>query len=555
MARRNSDYELAPTLSAAMRELREDFRSDYNIGENNRFMPAPRGVASGGSGADYHYRNESRFLRGIERARHYDRNDMVVGQAVNRLCANLLQTGYNLDVNTGDEKLNEQIDNEFWNWADDPDQCDLQGEKTFADFELLTLRHSIVDGDCLTLLLDVGSLDLIEAHRVRTAPYMRNKLVHGVRLDPETRKRTGYFVSHEDIDPLTSVTRNDKFTEYPARDADGERHVLHIYDPKRVSQTRGITAFAPIGEVVGMHGDVQFATMVKAQVAAMFAIFEEQDGNDGSRPPVPGSSAPIKTGTTTVETMGDGTTRTQQGLVPGMRVKGAPGVKLKGFAPNIPNPEFFPHSTLLLTFIAVNLDQPVHVLLLDPTKTNFSGWRGAIDQARMKWRQTNRWHIRRFHTPVYRWRLRRLIASSTYFARRARELGPQFFEHAWHPDAYQYIDPSKDGAADLLQVSNLFLSERRRAMRLGMQFHPLINEIIEDRMYIINKATAAANAWNAANGVASKPTPLTWRDICPLPTPQGYSAKLATEPAADEAADEEPSEPAKKNPGPKREED
>jgi len=533
MARRRAQAdELAPSLAEAFRELRNEFRADYAIGENNRFTPAPRGVASTGSGADYHYRSESRFLRAIERARHYDRNDMVVGQGVNRLCANVVQTGYNLDVQTGDEKLDAELEKMWWEWAEDPDLCDLEGEKTFYDLEQLTLRQTVVDGDALALLLGAGSIQLIEAHQLRTPAYFRNKLVHGIQLDPKTRQRVAYYVMDESLDPLQPAGRGDKYTKYDARSADGERHVLHLYDPRRYTQRRGVTALAPVGETIGMHGDVQFATLVKAQVASAFAILEENV--NGVQPPVTGR--PVTTGSSSTETLEDGTTRTNQGISPGMRVKAAPGYKLTGFSPNIPNPEFFPHSMLLLTFIAINLDLPVHVLLLDPSKTNFSGWRGAIDQARIRFRQIQQWHIRRFHSPVYRWKLRQFAEMYPDIRAKRDVLGPQFFNHHWHPDAWSYIEPNKDAAADLLQTSNLMLSERRRAMRLGMQFKPLVQEIIEDRVHIIREAQKAADALNAE---FSGKLELTWRDIAPLPTPQGITGTLDKE-------ETEPAEPTKK---------
>jgi len=535
MSRRRADTELSPTLAEAFRDLRNEFRADYAIGENSRFMPSPRGIASSGSGADYHYRSEPRFLRAIERARHYDRNDMVVGQGVNRLCANLLQTGYNLSVGTPDEKLNADLEAMFWEWADDEDACDLEGEKSFADFEFLTLRHTIVDGDCLVLPLTDGGLELVEAHRLRTPFGKKKDIVHGVQLDPDTRRRIKYHVTDEDIEPTMALSRANKSTPYEARDEDEDgvkqRAVLHLYDPKRYSQRRGITAMAPIGEVVGMHGDVQFATMVKAQVASAYAIIEEVDA---IAPPRTGSG--LKTGAETTETLSDGSTRTAQGLSPGMRVKGEPGVKLKGFSPNIPNPEFFPHTMMLLTFIAINLDLPVQVLLLDPSKTNFSSWRGAIDQARIRFRQIQRWHIRRFHSPIYRWKLRQFAAGDPIVATAMKKWGSKFFAHEWHPDAWQYIEPNKDASGDLLQTSNLMMSETRRAFRLGIQFRPETRQIISDRLWRIEEAHQACELLNAKYPGKIE---VTWRDIVSLPAPQGFTSTLPAdeeEPPAKEPA-------------------
>lgn len=528
MPRRPRETELPESYAEAFRELRNEFRADYAIGENSRFLPSPRGVHSTGSGADYHYRSETKFLRAIERARHYDRNDMVVGQAVNRLCANLLQTGYNLDIQTGDEKLDADLDAMFWEWADSPDACDLEGEKTFADLEFLTLRHTVVDGDVLALLRSDGSIDLAEAHQLRTPAYFRDKLVHGIQLD-DKRRRLAYYVMAESLDPLQPARRGDKYTRYAARDADGERNVLHLYDPKRYSQRRGVTAFAPIGEPIGMHGDLQFATLVKAQQAACWSVIEEQSGIVP-----PNTGGPTKTGNQTTETLDDGSTRTYQGTTPGMRIKLPPGVKATGFSPNIPNPEFFPHTMMLLTFIAINLDLPVHVLLLDPSKTNFSGWRGAIDQARIRFRQIQQWHIRKFHSPVYRWKLQQFAELDGHIAAAMKRLGTKFFNHSWQPDAWQYIEPNKDATGDLVQTSNLMMSETRRCNRLGIQFRPETQQIISDRLWRIEQAHLACEALNQKYPAIE----VTWRDIVSLPTPQGMSGKMPED--EPETEDEQP---------------
>ena len=41
-----------------------------------------------------------------------------------------------------------------------------------------------------------------------------------------------------------------------------------------------------------------------------------------------------------------------------MELFGFPGESLKGFSPNVPNPEFFQHAKLILTILASNLDLP-----------------------------------------------------------------------------------------------------------------------------------------------------------------------------------------------------
>jgi capsid protein len=295
--------------------------------------------------------------------------------------------------------------------------------------------------------------------------------------------------------------------------------VLHCYRPDRVTQTRGVSAFAPIADMVGMHDDIQFAQLVKQQVSSCFAFIRERDASIG----MPGEGQQF--GSQTTATLGDGTTRTLEGIAPGMMINAAPGDHYEGFAPNIPNSEFFNHATLILTFIAINLHLPLCVLLLDPSKTNFSGWRGAIDQARMSFQDLQRWMIGVFHAPVYRWKIRQWLQEDpTSLLARAADRGVDVFRHRWTPPAWEYIEPLKDASADLLQVRNALTSQRRRCARRGIDWDDLSTEIVEDNVLLVTKAHQAAEKLNNKfPGLA-----VSWRELAMLPTPDGVQVGLQT---------------------------
>jgi lambda family phage portal protein len=504
MARRRSNDEALP-LSDSFRAAWDNLRSDYSAGTTNRFRPQPTGVSSGGSGADYHYRNETHYLRMIERSRYFDRNNMVVAQGVNRLCANILQDGFTNNIETGDKGIDAELAARWLEWSISEDACDLEGEKNWGEIERLALRSTVVDGDVIALPNRDGALQLIENHRLRTPTNTTKNVIHGILLDDRPNsfgRRLQYWLTREDLNPNTTLSRVSDIVKYDARDFDGFRQVLHIYNPNRISQRRGVTAFAPAVDVVGMHDDLQFAHLVKAQVASCFAIFEEYQLG------VPRASN-TQTGSQSTESMADGSTRVVEGLAPGMRVKGTPGMKLQGFSPNIPNPEFFPHATLLLTFIAINLDLPVAVLLLDPRQTNFSGWRGAIDQARMRFKVIQRWLIGKLHRPVYTWKVRQWIAEDPALRRAAERLGKEIFTHVWNPPTWRYIEPMKDAAADDLRVSRNLISQRRRAAEQGYDWDVLRSEIVADRVAVVREALTAAKKVNSEFPEAK----LDWREL------------------------------------------
>src|SRR5690606_13659604 len=152
---------------------------------------------------------------------------------------------------------------------------------------------------------------------------------------------------------------------YPFRDADGNPLVLQLYEPSRFSQTRGVTALAPVSETIGIHDDLQFATLVKAQMGALIAILRERSSE--WMPLGQGGLGELS------HEQVHGSIRAIEGVSAGLDVAGEPGETLKMFSANVPSPEFFPHAALVLTFVAINLDLPLAVLLLDPSRTNFSG--------------------------------------------------------------------------------------------------------------------------------------------------------------------------------------
>ncbi len=513
--------------SKTLTQAYEELRADYDAAKNSRYRRTRRGVGPIGRTGDYHYYREADYLRIMELSRDFVRNDPIVGQGMRRLSHNVLRDGFKADPQTGSADLNAYLTEKWRDWAEDPQQCDQSREHTFHQLEKFVLDQTLTDGDIIPLLTTEGTVQLVEAHRCRTPANTTRNVVHGVLLD-DNRVRREYWLTKDDIDPSQRLERVADVRAYPARDADGHRLVLHCYRPDRVSQTRGISACAPIADMVGMHGDIQFAQLVKQQVASCFAIIRERDVSFS----LPGGNPAA--GAQSTETLGDGTTRTLEGIAPGMQITGMPGEKFATFSPNIPNPEFFPHAMMVLTFIAINLNLPLCVLLLDPTKTNFSGWRGAIDQARLSFQDLQRWLIATFHTPVYRWKVRQWFEAGDPELGRAAGLGVNVFRHRWTPPAWSYIEPLKDASADLLRVRNGLISQGRRCAERGIDWDDLSDEIVADNALLISKAYRTAEKLNQSMPGLG----VTWRELAHLPTPDGVQITVAdAEPAGEGDAD------------------
>lgn len=536
MSRRNrSDDDgfqsLAPDIQKAFGEAMREVVGSYYAGENSRYLPSPPGVSITGSGADYHYRNETQFLRMVERARYFDRDNMVVGQGVSRLVANVVQEGFTIDPDTGDEGLDAEWKARWNAWASSAEACDFEGERDWSDIEQLSLRAQIVDGDILAVPTAAGSIWWREAHALRNPFGQANSknCVHGVELDKD-RRRIAYNFLPDPPSPLNPVSPSSEFQRVLARDAEGYRQVWHLYQPKRFSQARGVTAFAPSVVPVQYHEDLQFATLLKAKVASFIAIFRQYD--------VDANNASNRTaGERSYEMMGDGSMRTVERSGLAQTVKGDPGEKLQGFAPNIPNPEFFPHAALILSIIAINLDLPLCVFLLDPKQTNFSGWRGAIDQARQRFRQIQLSQVRKLHAPAYCWQVRRWLATDAAARELVARSKVDAFAHTWHPPRWPYIEPTKDAAAADARITRNLAPARVVFAEAGYDYDDAVVDIVGDRVQLIRAALAETRKLNQEFPEAK----VDWREVAYGRSGDSTSATIAAmanEPTPNEPAND-----------------
>ena len=529
---------MRPPRNSKVETIAEQFgrmRADYDAAKQTRFKRRRSGmVTATGSAADYHYRIEQAYFGIIEQARELFRNHCLVAQGIRRLVANILSGGFTLDIRTGDDGLNKELSARWYAWSENPDACDIQGEQDFHGMEKLCLQQVIVDGDLVTLPTIDGELQQIEAHRLRNPKRTTRNVVHGVELDAEDkpRRRLAYWIAHEDIDAYYPVPLASEMTRYPAR-VDGVRQILHHYLPDRTSQTRGVSCLAPPMETAGMGDDLMFAQLVKAQMAAAATMIRELGEN---AQPINFSAGGAGQDVTT-EVRPTGETRQLGGWQPGMEIFGFPGERIRIESANVPNAEFFQHAMLILSIVAVNLDLPVQVLMLDATHTNFSGWRGSVDQARQRWQEIQRWLIGSFHTPVYLWKVRQWAADDAVLRRTLEEQdwqrrpgadGIDAFGHVWHTAGWPYIEPTQDATGDLIQTRNLLTSPRRAAARRGIDYEDLIAECIEDRERLVNASQDAADRLNKRNADRAGWVPLSWRDIAQPPMPEGIQISVAS---------------------------
>lgn len=474
-----------------------DVYGDFSAMRPSRFRRTRSGLATYGAGANVHFRSEADCLRLMEIARDMYRNDAVIGQAIDRVVVNTMQDGFGLDPETGEKAIDDALYARWEAWANDRGACDDSGRFNFFEIADIALRSMMVDGDDLVILKDDGRVQFVEGHRLRTPTSMNNRgVVFGVKLD-ERGRVLEYWITKEDISTSGLVGRVNEIDRQPAFDDQGRPLALHIADPKRYTQTRGVTIFAPVLDIMGNFEDLNFANVVKQQVVSAFCIFHEMAAGTA---PSQTTLQPI--GSRETVTDADGSSRVNEAIHPGMRYRGKPGETLKGFAPNVPSDGYFEHVQLILKMFGATLGLPLMMILLDSGETNFSGWRGAYTLAQNEWRRLQRLMRDRLYRQVYLWKAAEWADDDPVLGDAMKRMGPKYFAHKWALPSWPYVDPLKDIQADMLRVTSLLGSPRAVLAERGIEWETSIDQTVHDNAYAIDKAIAASKAIEQKHGVA-----------------------------------------------------
>ena len=171
-------------------------------------------------------------------AREMERNDAIVQRFLDLLeLYGVGPGGLTLRAATGDAVWNKEADQVFQDWSKYPD---LTSRQSFGQLQRLIIREVAVAGEVFVLLTRSSHgrprVQLIETHRVRNPSgilSLPDYLDDGIEMD-EVGRPVAYWVQSED--PRSGQARGE-FRRIAAED------MVHIYDPSRVNQRRGLPLF------------------------------------------------------------------------------------------------------------------------------------------------------------------------------------------------------------------------------------------------------------------------------------------------------------------------
>ena len=160
-------------------------------------------------------------------------------------------------------------------WADWWDNCDISTRHTGSTMMQVAMMSMLRDGDFLFVLVrdSDGNLKIqgIEGDRLGDPfkVYTSSELIGGIHIDQRTGSPTAYDIYSRSIGDMYTYQAT-----IPASQA------FHLFDPLRIDQYRGISAFhTAINDATDIHEIVGFEKMAAKVASSQSAIIKRNNNN------------------------------------------------------------------------------------------------------------------------------------------------------------------------------------------------------------------------------------------------------------------------------------
>lgn len=419
-------------------ELGADRRLDRGL---SRYPPAPGSFHQRGglSGLDS-YRERAEEL--------YATNGIATG-IVDRFVENVVgPSGIKLQVQSADKGWNEQAEGLMDEWA--MDGADARGmDDLYTGLQRNWFRGMMVGGDIGIIKLRDGSLQTIDGGDIST-PHDKltdDSIVDGVQLS-RLLKPLAFYVESEDKNQT-------KHTAVPAH-----HFIFYTWGKLKPKDTRGVSAFRQAIDsniLDQIEGNIE-AVVAAAQMAAMLGLLIT-DGPGGGDDTLQG---------TTPTTDAAGNAAAEMNLEPGM-VKGlAYGSTVTQVNPTQPGQNWPDFIATLGRVLGLPFGLPLELVFLDFSRTSYSSARTSMLQVQRVFRGHQERFINRVLRNIYEWRISKFISAGKLSPR------PDALKHNWIAPGWQWVDPEKEGKANLLALDGGWTTVTDICAGLGKDFSEVV---------------------------------------------------------------------------------
>lgn len=395
-------------------------------------------------------------------AREMVRNNPYAERIVAGLKNNIVGTGIRPKFRHKNKAKAKTFGLKFWDFAHTT-QCDFNDQLDFYGLQGLAVRAVAESGECLarrvwnkdkkTFGFEIQLLepDFIDDTRNLEITPQGGRIMHGIEYDAKG-KRVAYWLWNNHPGD-TMALRSFKSERIPAED------IIHLYDVKRIGQTRGYSWLAPILVRLNEFDQYEDAQLVKQRVSAAWCAF------------IRDITAPE--GATGLNNMGGVENEDQlEFLTAGVIEHLPPGKEIQFAQPPAVN-GYAEYAVEILRSCATGAGVTYELMTGDYSKVNFSSGRmGWIEFARSiaGWRKDI--VINQFCAGVMKW----IESSAPIMGVDMKDL-----ETIWVTPRREMIDPTKEVPAQVAKVNGGLQSLSNEILANGDDPEEVFQSIAEDK--------------------------------------------------------------------------
>lgn len=415
-----------------------------------------------------------------QRSRAAMRNDGYAKGALGKLVTNIVGTGIKPLSKTPDHALREAVQALWARWTDESDAdglLDFYGQQGLAVRSCLEAGEAFVrlrprlasDGLSVPLQLQLLEAEHCQESYTTIAPN-GNVIRAGIEFDQLGRRLAYWFFRAHPGDALLQL-QADAYLRVPVP-AD---LVIHLYDPLRPGQLRGVPLLAQTLVKLRDLDEFDDAALLRQKLANLFTGFVKRPagaGGDTVLDPLTGRA---------VET--DAAGLPLVGLEPGNFQELGPGEDVTFSNPPGMDQTYESFMRQQLTAVAVALEIPYELLTGDLSKVNDRTARMILNEFR---RGVERWQAHIVAQQLCRrvweaWWDRAVLAGALPVA--AADYQARLTEYravSWTPQRWAYINPVQDIQARREEMRAGLVSRRQSVSELGEDVEALDEEIAAD---------------------------------------------------------------------------
>jgi lambda family phage portal protein len=353
------------------------------------------------------------------------------------------------------KELNKTIEKAWRDWGRKGNPT-VDGKLSWRDVQRLAMKTVPMDGEFFTRKIlgaenpygfslqtfDADQLD--EGYNVTARSDNEPEIRMGVEVDPLGQPISYHFwTSHP-----SEIQKRRERQPIPAEE------IIHLYDPYRVNQTRGVPWFSSVLSDLNMLRGYQENEFVASRAAAGKMGFFTRDADAAG---------------------------SYSGDERKLRVDVEPGVL------DELNTAFGDFITSALRSIASGMGVSFTSLANDLSEVNFSSIRAGLLDERDNWKVTQQWLIEHLCWPVYREWVRMARLKGVLDLRIPLE---RYYEVEWQPRGWDWVDPLKDVQSAALAIKNRLNSRRNIAGSQGRDLEDVLDDLQTEQQMIRDRGLA-----------------------------------------------------------------